>query len=163
MKITIEIPPDMEKLLLEKCREKNVSPAEFVYLLLEWYFYRRQKSSGELAEFLKVAKQIAEERVKYCKYSDGVYCALEALEDVLSEKEPAPITPYRCLFCVYFVDRRRERPKIDLKGMEIYDVAKLAAKLVVELYGDKLGYKPKVKAEEVVEDERSKVEKLLDW
>ncbi|MET1124925.1 MAG: hypothetical protein ABWW66_06660 [Archaeoglobaceae archaeon] len=152
MRITIEIPPEMEELLLKKCKEKNLTPEEFVYSLLDWYFFRRQRVSE--SNFVRVAKEVAEERVKTCKFSDSGYCTLDAL-DLLSDAQPRPIDPYRCLFCVYYVDRRRERskPKVDAR---VYDIAKLAAKLVVELYGDKLFYKPK-------KDERAKLERLLDW
>ncbi len=177
MKITIDIPPDMEKLLLKKCENAGISPSEFVYLLLEWYFYKRQKKSevsGELGEFLRVAKEVAEERVRYCKFSDGAYCAIETFEDVFSDKEPVPISPYKCLFCLYYVDRRKDRRKTEFRELteaKMYDLAKIAAKFVVELYGDRLGYRPKTRSDEIVEtgkDERklprkSEVKKLLDW
>ncbi len=179
MRITVDIPPDMEKLLLKKCEESNVSPSEFVYLLLEWYFFKRRKreeSSAELNELLRVAKEIAEERVRYCKFSDGAYCAIEAFEDVFSDKEPVPISPFRCLFCLYYVDKRKDKRRTEFRELteaKMYDLAKIAAKFVVELYGDKLGYRPKTKADEVFEKEtkdekkkklsKSGVEKLLDW
>ncbi|WP_290595757.1 MULTISPECIES: hypothetical protein [unclassified Archaeoglobus] len=177
MKVTVDIPPDMERLLMKKCEEANVSPSEFIYLLLEWYFYKRQKraeSTGELNEFLRVAKEISEERVRYCKFSDGAYCAIETFEDVFSDKEPVPISPYRCLFCLYYVDRRKDRRKTEFRELteaKMYDLAKIAAKFVVELYGDRLGYRPKTKSDKVMdagEDEeklpkKAGVKKLLDW
>ena len=174
MKITIDIPPDMEKVLLKKCEESNVSPSEFVYLLLEWYFFKRKKkeeSNAELNELLRVAKEVAEERIRFCKFSDGTYCAIEAFEDVFSDKEPVPISPFRCLFCLHYIDKRKDKRRTEFRELteaKMYDLAKIAAKFVVELYGDRLGYRPKTKADEVMErDEKkipkSNVEKLLDW
>jgi hypothetical protein len=60
------------------------------------------------------------------------------------------------------VDRRREKRRESLKLDEnMINVAKLAARFVVELYGDKLGYRPKLKVEE---DEVEKVKRLIeDW
>lgn len=175
MKITVEIPPDMERLLMKKCEESGVTPSEFVYLLLEWYFFKRGKkaeTTGELNEFLRVAKEIADERVRFCKFSDGTYCAVEAFEDVFSDKEPTPISPYRCLFCLYYVDKRKDKRRTEFRELteaKMYDLAKLAAKFVVELYGDRLGYRPKTKSESIVSEEEKKDEKLpklkklLDW
>lgn len=174
MKIVVEVPPDMEKLILEKCEKSGVSPSEFVYLLLEWYFFKRKKvdlGTPELNEFFKVAKEIAEERVKFCKFSDGAYCAIEAFEDVFSDKEPVPISPYRCLFCLHYVDKRKDKRRREFRELteaKMYDLAKIAAKLVVELYGDRLGYKPKTKITSVIEEEdeeftKSQIKKLLDW
>lgn len=153
MKITVEVPSDLEKALMEKCKEKGLTPEEFVYSLIEWYF-KRQKS--ETSEFFRVAKEVAEEKVKTCKFSDGSFCSLKALENVFSEGKIEPISMYRCLFCVYYLDRRKEKIKRELDS-KVIDIAKLAAKLVVELYGDKIFYRPKLK------DEKEKIEKLLDW
>ncbi|HDN74355.1 hypothetical protein B6U96_16665 [Archaeoglobales archaeon ex4484_92] len=176
MRITVDVPPDLEKLLIKKCEEAKVSPSEFISLLLEWYFFRRKKkeeSLSELNEFLRVAKEIAEERIKYCKFSDGTYCAIEAFEDVFSDREPVPISPFRCLFCLHYVDKRKDKRKTEFRELteaKMYDLAKIAAKFVVELYGDKIGYRPKTKADKILGGERrirriqkSEVEKLLDW
>jgi len=175
MRITIDIPPDIEKMLLEKCEESGVSPSEFVVLLLEWYFLKKGKrvESGELNELLRVAKEVAEERVRFCRFSDGAYCAVETFNDVFSDREPTPLTPYRCLFCLNYVDKRKEKRRIEFKDLteaRMHDLAKLAAKFVVELYGDRLGYRAKTKMD-VVEKEgqkdekfkKSEVRKLLDW
>jgi hypothetical protein len=173
MKVTVDIPSDLEKMLLEKCEEVGISPSDFVISLIEWYFLKRKKDvhSSEVYELLKVAKKNAEIRIRYCKYSDGMYCALEVFDDIFSEKEPEPITPFKCLFCSYFVDRRRVKEKEELqelKEAKAYDIAKLAAKFVVELYGDKLGYKPRYPIEEESESKKKitkkEVRKLLeDW
>ena len=168
MRVSIEIPPDIEKALLEKCEKAKMSPSDFILSLLDWYFLKRKKESGE-SEFIKIAKQCAAERVKYCKYSDGKYCAREVFSDILDDREPEPIVPYRCLFCPYFVDKRaketREFERRDIVD-RTYDIARLAAKLVVELYGDKLGYRPKLPVEEVEEEERKiskrEVKRLLE-
>ncbi len=179
MRLTIDIPPDIEKKLIAKCEEAGISPSDFVISLLEWYFLKRKKSaqSSEVYELLRVAKENGEMRIKHCKYSDGTYCALEVFDDIVSEKEPEPITPFKCLFCPYFVDKRKAKEKIgtaDVKEVKVYDIAKLAAKFVVELYGDKLGYRAKLPVEED-EDEsevtetkkeisKKEVKKLLeDW
>jgi hypothetical protein len=54
----------------------------------------------------------------------------------------------------------------------MYDLAKIAAKFVVELYGERLGYKPKTKHDEIMENSKKTedrgisergVKKLLDW
>jgi hypothetical protein len=167
MRISIDIPPDIEKALLEKCEKAKISPSEFVLSLLDWYFLKRKKEGSE-SEFMKIAKQCAAERVRYCKYSDGRHCAREVFSDILEEKEPEPIVPYKCLFCPYFVDRRAEKPKTRDRDIvdRTYDIARLAAKLVVELYGDKLGYRPKLPVEEMEEEERKiskqEVKKLLE-
>jgi hypothetical protein len=184
MRLTIDIPPDIERMLIAKCEEAGVSPSDFVISLLEWYFLKRKKGtqSSEIHELLRVAKENGEMRIKLCKYSDGTYCALEVFDDIVSEKEPEPITPFKCLFCPYFVDKRRAKEKLeltDVKDAKVYDIAKLAAKFVVELYGDKLGYRARlpieedkdVKAEEADEFQLTKkeiskkeVKKLLeDW
>ncbi|MCS7121228.1 MAG: hypothetical protein NZ895_01300 [Archaeoglobaceae archaeon] len=151
MKVTIELPPDIEKVLVEKCKEKGLSPEQFIYSLIEWYF-KRQKSESE---FFRVAKEVAEEKVKTCKFSDESFCSLKALEDVFSEVKVEPISPYRCLFCVYYVDRRKEKPKKEV-DTKVLDIAKLAAKLVVDLYGDRIFYRSKKRSDE------EKIEKLLD-
>jgi len=178
MRLTIDIPPDIERLLVAKCEEAGVSPSDFVISLLEWYFLKRKKStqSSEIYELLRVAKENGEMRIKNCRYSDGTYCALEVFDDIVSEKEPEPITPFKCLFCPYFVDKRRAKEKLetaDVKEVKVYDIAKLAAKFVVELYGDKLGYRAKLPVEEEEEESitetkkeisKKEVKKLLeDW
>ncbi len=146
MRITVEIPPDIEQALLEKCEKSGVSPSEFILSLLDWYFLKRKQESGKISEFLRVANKCAAERIKYCKYSDGRYCAREVFSDIFEEKEPEPIVPYKCLFCPYFVDRREEKIKEVEKDFvdKTYDLARLAAKLVVQMYGDRLGYRPGV-------------------
>jgi hypothetical protein len=180
MRLTIDIPPDIEKMLIAKCEEAEISPSDFVISLLEWYFLKRKKStqSSEIHELLRVAKETGTMRIKNCKYSDGTYCALEVFDDIVSEKEPEPTTPFKCLFCPYFVDKRRAKEKLvaDVKDVKVYDIAKLAAKFVVELYGDKLGYRTKLPVEEMEEKEdeeplitkkeisKKEVKKLLeDW
>ena len=163
MRVTIEIPPDIEEKLLKKCEEKGVTPSQFILALLEWYFLKRYQAKPlEVSELIAYAKKIGSERMKYCKYSDGKFCMLESLDDVFEEKTPEPLNIYKCLFCPNYVDRRRERRRGSLKLDEnMINVAKLAARFVVELYGDKLGYRPKLKVEE---DEIEKVKRLIeDW
>ncbi len=163
MRVTIDIPPDIEEKLLEKCEEKGVSPSQFILALLEWYFLKRYKAKPvEISELVAYAKKIGTERMKNCKYSDGRYCLLESLDDVFEEKTPEPLSIYKCLFCSYYTDRRREKRRESLKiDEDLIKIAKLSAKMVVELYGDKLGYRPKLKVEE---DEVEKIKKLIeDW
>lgn len=163
MRVTIDIPPDIEEKLLEKCEEKGVSPSQFILALLEWYFLKRYKAKPvEISELVAYAKKIGTERMKNCKYSDGRYCLLESLDDVFEEKTPEPLSIYKCLFCSYYTDKRREKRRESLKIEEdLIKIAKLSAKMVVELYGDKLGYRPKLKVEE---DEVEKIKKLIeDW
>ncbi len=169
MKVTIEIPPDIEQALLEKCEKSGVSPSEFILSLLDWYFLRRKKETGKISEFLRIANQCAAERIKYCKYSDGRHCAREVFSDLFEDKEPEPIVPYKCLFCPYFVDRREDKIKEIERDFvdKTYDLARLAAKLVVQMYGDKLGYRSAFNRieSEMEEDlelgEKKKVRKLL--
>ncbi len=146
MRITLEIPPDIEQALLERCEKTGASPSEFILSLLDWYFLKRKQESGKISEFLRVANQCAAERIKYCKYSDGRHCAREVFSDLFEEREPEPIVPYKCLFCPYFVDRRNEKIKEIERDFvdKTYDLARLAAKLVVQMYGDRLGYRPGV-------------------
>jgi len=161
MRITIDIPPDLENKLIERCNKTGVSPSEFIYSLLEWYFYKRMEKldRSDLTEFLETAKKCGLERVKYCKFSDGTYCAVEVFDDLFADKEPELISPYKCLFCPYFVDRRKEKKKIEFKDLseaKMYDLAKLAAKFVVKIYGEKLVdklsvYKPKYVVESNME------------
>ena len=163
MRVTIDIPPDIEEKLLKKCEEKGVTPSQFILALLEWYFLKRYQAKPlEVSELIAYAKKIGSERMKYCKYSDGKFCMLESLDDVFEEKTPEPLNIYKCLFCPNYVDRRREKRRESLKLDEnMINVAKLAARFVVELYGDKLGYRPKLKVEE---DEVEKVKRLIeDW
>ena len=163
MRVTIDVPPDIEEKLLKKCEEKGVTPSQFILALLEWYFLKRYQAKPlEVSELIAYAKKIGSERMKYCKYSDGKFCMLESLDDVFEEKTPEPLNTYKCLFCPNYVDRRRERRRESLKLDEnMINVAKLAARFVVELYGDKLGYRPKLKVEE---DEVEKVKRLIeDW
>jgi hypothetical protein len=163
MRVTIDIPPDIEEKLLKKCEEKGVTPSQFILALLEWYFLKRYQAKPlEVSELVAYAKKIGSERMKYCKYSDGKFCMLESLDDVFEEKTPEPLNIYKCLFCPNYVDRRREKRRESLKLDEnMINVAKLAARFVVELYGDKLGYRPKLKVEE---DEVEKVKRLIeDW
>ena len=146
MRVSIDIPPDIEQALLEKCERSGVTPSEFILSLLDWYFLRRKQESGKISEFLRIANQCAAERIKYCKYSDGRHCAREVFGDLFEDREPEPIVPYKCLFCPYFVDRRSDRVKEVERDFvdKTYDLARLAAKLVVQMYGDRLGYRPGV-------------------
>lgn len=165
MKVTVDIPPDIENLLLKKCEKAKLKPSEFVQSLLEWYFLKWRKSKIEAGSgFIKIANSCALERVKYCKYSDGKHCAREVLMDIFSEKEPEPIVPYKCLFCSYFVDKRiPEAKKIERDAADqIYEIAQIAARLVYELYGEKLGYRPKIKEVEDDEITKDKVLELLE-
>ncbi len=161
MRLVIDLPPELEDLLIEKAEQANIKPEEFVLKLLEWYFSKKRGESSELREFLNAANEIAVEKVKNCKYSDGNYCSLEALEDIFSENEPKKLSKYRCLFCVYYVDRRKEKRKAEFADMKIHEIAKLSAKYLYELYGDKLGYRPKMVDNRELRSE--KIEKLLDW
>lgn len=160
MKLVIELPPEIEDLLIEKAEQANIKPEEFVYKLIEWYFSKKKSESSELREFLNAVNEIAVEKIKNCKFSDGNYCSLEALEDIFSEAEPKKLSKYRCLFCVYYVDKRKEKRRSEIADMKIHEIAKLSAKYLFELYGDKLGYRPKIEGKEVKAD---KIEKLLDW
>jgi len=182
MRVILDLPPDLEQLIVKKCKEIDKSPSEFIISLIEWYFFKEQEDIEILAglrEFLNVAKELAEERVKNCKYSDGLYCALEVLDDIFSEDEAKPINPFKCLFCPHYIDKES---KIKIEGKEveslefkIQDVAKLAAKFVVELYGDKLaevygsklGYRanigPEKKDEKPAKFSGENIKKLMDW
>jgi len=184
MRVVLDLPPDLEQLIVKKCKEMEKTPSDFIISILEWYFFKQQEDIEvivDLREFLKIAKEMANERVKNCKYSDGLYCALEVLDDVFSEDEAKPITPFKCLFCPYYIDKEskvkveRSSEKEDLE-FKIQDVAKLAAKFVVELYGDKLaevygsklGYRattinPERKSKESTKISSKSVKKLLDW
>jgi len=167
MRVSIDIPPDVEKILLEKCKQAKISPTDFILSLLDWYFLKKKKRASE-SEFMRVVNQCAAERVKYCKYSDGRHCAREVFSDIMEEKEPEPLVPYKCLFCPYFVDKRVKKAREIERDMadRTYDVARLAAKLVVELYGNKLGYRPKLPVEEMEEKEKriskEEVKRLLE-
>ena len=167
MRITIDIPPDIEELLLKKCEEKNLTPSQFILALLEWYFLKRTQTKPlEISEFLAYAKKIGSERMKTCKYSDGKFCMLESLDDVFEDKTPEPLNIYKCLFCSSYVNRKREKRRESLKiDDDIVKIARLTAKFVVELYGDKLGYRPKLKVEEEsIEEKVDKIKKLIeDW
>ncbi|MFO7968255.1 MAG: hypothetical protein R6U44_11715 [Archaeoglobaceae archaeon] len=147
MKLTIDVPSDMEREITNKCDEEDISPSDFVYALLEWYFYKRKNKfdKSEMKEFLSTAKGYGLERVKNCKYSDRNHCAIEVFDDLFAEGEPEVVSPYKCLFCPYFVDKRKEDRRAELKQpteAKMYELAKVAAKFVVELYGDELGYRP---------------------
>ncbi len=166
MRITIDIPPDIEEKLLKKCEEKGITPSQFILALLDWYFLKRYQAKPlEISEFIAYARKIGSERVKYCKYSDGKYCMLESLDDVFEDKTPEPLNIYKCLFCPYYIDRRKERRRESLKiDEDIIKIAKLSAKLVVELYGEKLGYRPKLKVEDKPVEDIEKIKKLIeDW
>ncbi|MDK2795200.1 MAG: hypothetical protein PWQ22_132 [Archaeoglobaceae archaeon] len=160
MRLVIELPPELEDLLIEKAEQANIKPEEFVYKLIEWYFSKKKSESSELREFLNAVNEIALEKIKNCKFSDGNYCSLEALEDIFSDAEPKKLSKYRCLFCVYYVDRRKEKRRQEIADMRIHEIARLSAKYLFELYGDKLGYRPKIENKEV---KANKIEKLLDW
>ena len=166
MKITVDLPTDIERELLKKCEELKLSPSEFLVSLLEWYFFKRKTDiPKEVSEFVKFAKRKGIEKAKKCKYSDGKFCALETFTKLDIESEPQIINPYNCLFCSYFIDRNIEgkvRLKID-DAEKAYNIAKLAAKLVIELYGDQLGYRPKMKIEkEKREIKKDDIKKLLE-
>ncbi len=157
MKVTVDVPPEIEKFLLKKCEKTKTEPSELIKLLLEWYFLKFRKSRGEGSSssssssgFLKIANECAMERVKNCRYSDGKNCAREVFNDIMAEKDPEPIVPYKCLFCNHFIDRResKTKPKTRIKDYtgqkeedavdQTYEVARIAAKMVVEMYSDKL-------------------------
>uniref|UniRef100_A0A7C4S678 Uncharacterized protein n=1 Tax=Geoglobus ahangari TaxID=113653 RepID=A0A7C4S678_9EURY len=164
MKITIDIPKDIEKSLLKKCEEMNISPSEFVISLLEWYFFKRKTDiSSEIADFVKFAKRKGIEKAKNCKYSDGKFCALEIFTKLDIDAEPQLIDPLNCLFCTYFVGKDvEEKRKLSFEDAEkVYNIAKLAAKLVIEIYGDQLGYRPKMKLEQK-EIKKDDLKKLLE-
>ncbi|MFP3910327.1 MAG: hypothetical protein ACLFVI_06835 [Archaeoglobaceae archaeon] len=166
MKITIDVPSDMEQEITKKCDESHISPSEFVYALLDWYFYKKKEKvdKSEIKEFLTTAKKYGVERVRYCKYSDRNHCALEVFDDLFAEKEPEVISPYKCLFCSHFVDKRKEERRAEFKEpseAKMYELAKIAARFVVELYGDKLGYRPEniIERDEEEDEEESKLKK----
>lgn len=180
MKVTVDVPPEIEKFLLKKCEKTKTEPSELIKLLLEWYFlkFRKSKTEGSSSSgFLKVANECAMERVKNCRYSDGKNCAREAFHDIMSEKDPEPIVPYKCLFCNHFIDRRESKTKIKPRKREdkenedtvdqTYEIARIAAKMVVELYSDNLSHEPKNDSDKVDEIDqeaitKNKVEKLLE-
>jgi len=169
MRINVDLPADVERALLRKCEELGISPSEFVNQLLEWYFFKRRRDvPKEVVEFVNFAKKKGVEKAKRCKFSDGKYCALETYTRLDIDAEPQPIHPYECLFCNYFSDRTKEgkREKPDFQDAErIYQVAKLSAKILIREYGDKLGYRPKMKIEkEVREIGKDDIRKLVeDW
>jgi hypothetical protein len=151
-------------MLYKKCDEAGLSPSEFINALIEWYFLKKKKkASPESQEFVNTAIKIANERKLYCKYSDGSHCALEVLDDIFEEKKPEPISPFKCLFCLDFHDRRKlPRKGVEVEGLEnvrlnVHEIAKLAAKYVFELYGDKLGYQPRMVIEEIEESEEKSI------
>ncbi|MDI9610239.1 MAG: hypothetical protein QFX36_02815 [Archaeoglobales archaeon] len=162
MRLVIDIPPELEDLLINKAEEANISPQELVYKLVEWYFTKKKSDSSELREFMNAVNEIANEKINNCKFSDGAYCSLEALEDIFSDVEPKKISKYRCLFCVYYVDKRREKREAEISDLKIHEIAKLSAKYLFELYGDKLGYRPKQPGVQTGV-KPDKIEKLLDW
>ena len=54
MKVTVDIPPDIEELLLKKCKEKGTTPSQFILALLEWYFLKKgYDKPWDIYEFLK--------------------------------------------------------------------------------------------------------------
>lgn len=166
MKVTIEISPDIEEKLLKKCEERGLSPSQFILTLLEWYFIKRYQAKPiEISELVAYARKIGTEKMKTCKYSDGKFCLLESLDDLFEDKNPEHLNIYKCLFCSYYTDRRREKRREKLKiDEDIVKIAKLTAKFVVELYGDRLGYKPKLKVEEDEAEKVEKIKKLIeDW
>ncbi len=181
MKVTVDVPPEIEKFLLKKCEKTKTEPSELIKLLLEWYFLKFRKSktdssSSSSSGFLKVANECAMERVKNCRYSDGKNCAREVFNDIMTEKDPEPIVPYKCLFCNHFIDRRESKTKSKPRRREYtgqkeddpvdqtYEIARVAAKMVVEMYNDKLSNNSKNDTDEVDEEAitKNKVEKLLE-
>jgi len=168
MKINVDVPPDIERALLRKCEELGLSPGEFVNQLLEWYFFKRKRDiPKELVEFYNYARKKGIEKARKCKYSDEKYCALETYKKLDITAEPKPIHPYDCLFCSYFADseyEERSKMKITSDDAErIYQIAKLSAKIVVREYGEKLGYRPKMKIEkEEREIGRDEIKKLVE-
>ncbi|MEM1578496.1 MAG: hypothetical protein QXN34_00600 [Archaeoglobaceae archaeon] len=162
MRLSIEIPEELEKKLIEKAESLKLSPEELVLKLLEGFLgKKRGEGSSEIKEFIAIAKEIANEKAAYCKFSDGTHCALEAIEDIFSETEPRRISKYRCLFCTYYADRRKEKVKKEIGDMKIHEIAKLSAKYLFEIYGDKLTEKLLYKPKKEVRSE--KIERLLDW
>lgn len=161
MRLSIEIPEELEKQLIEKAESLKLSPEELILKLIENFLRRKTEGASEIKEFLAIAKEIANEKVAYCKFSDGSHCVLEAVEDIFSETEPRVISKYRCLFCTYYADRRKEKVKKEIIDMKIHEIAKLSAKYLVEIYGDKLSEKLLYKPKKELGSE--KIERLLDW
>ncbi|MFO7967848.1 MAG: hypothetical protein R6U44_09655 [Archaeoglobaceae archaeon] len=188
MRVTVDVPPEIEQLLVKKCEKTKTEPSELIKLMLEWYFLKFRKSKnggGSSSGFLKVANECSMERVKNCRYSDGENCAREVFNDIMAEKDPEPIVPYKCLFCNHFIDRRESKTKPKTRRKELlsqkeddavdqtYEVARIAAKMVVQMYSDKLSNNsnsnsnPKYDSNEMDEVDqepitKNKVEKLLE-
>lgn len=170
MRVSVDLPADIERALLRKCEELGISPSEFISQLLEWYFFKRKRDiPKEVMEFVNFARKKGVEKAKVCRYSDGRFCALETYTRLDIDAEPQPIHPYNCLFCSYFSDRRLEEKKekkVSVQDAEkAYQMAKLAAQIVLREYGDKLGYRPKMKIErEEREIKKDDIRKLIeDW
>lgn len=147
MKLTINVSSEVEELLDEKCKKVQKEPSELVELLLEWYFLKRKKPEineiGNANDFLKMADYCAKERMYNCKYSEIDNCNREV--EVHGSKKPKPIHPYMCLFCSHFKDKREqgeseqeEEENKNEKTIDEQKIAKIAAGIVMEQYGNKL-------------------------
>ncbi len=149
MKLTVDVPSEVEELLDEKCKKTQKEPSELVELLLEWYFLKRKKPQideiGNANDFLKIADYCAKERLYNCKYSDVENCNRDV--KVQASKKPKPLHPYMCLFCSHFEDQReqnkteQEEQQEESKTQNPIDeqrIAKIAAGIIMEQYGKKL-------------------------
>lgn len=197
MKLTVNVPSEVEEPLNEKCKKTQKEPSELVELLLEWYFLKRKKPEinevGSSNDFLKIADYCTKERMYNCKYSEVDNCTREV--KVQASNKPKLLHPYMCLFCSHFEDKREQsktekedeesktQENKDQNTIDEHKIARIAAGIVMEQYGNKLDKVTDTKSEdnsnEVSLDEfeeeiggepeeelitRDKVEKLLeDW
>lgn len=146
MKLTVNIPSEVEEPLNEKCQKTQKEPSELVELLLEWYFLKRKKPEineiGNANDLLKMADYCAKERMYNCRYSEVDRCTREV--EIHKTKKPKPLHPYMCLFCSQFEDKREENGGTEQKedknqnAIDEHKIARIAAGIIMEKYGNKL-------------------------
>ncbi|MFO7966854.1 MAG: hypothetical protein R6U44_04570 [Archaeoglobaceae archaeon] len=166
MKLTLNVPSEVEEPLNDKCKKTKKDPSDLVESLLEWYFLKRRKPEinelGNANDFLKIADYCAKERMYNCEYSDIDNCTRDV--KVQASKTPRPLHPYMCLFCSHFKDKREKEEQGEQvqerkeqgreedrdHSIDEHKIARIAAGIVMEQYGSKLndhppsseGYKP---------------------
>lgn len=166
MKLEINVPSEVEESLNEKCKKTRKEPSELVELLLEWYFLKRKKPEineiGNANDLLRIADYCAKEKMYNCKYSDIDNCTRD-VKARISEK-PKPLHPYMCLFCSYFEDKReqdkegqeREEKSKTEDAVDEHKIARIAAGIVMEQYGNKMAMNPDTSGEPNLSEEGSK-------